>query len=153
MILNQSIHAHIFNFFGQFSKNECNIITRQCSNTYMKYLTCCLNVSSSLSLSEANLWLSRNTSRSASNPCNVKVLVPINCQFLFIYMKTAELCRDVSNSSSQLFKTFPAIAKLQQAKENITDLHQDFSLSPASLLCFPEFIKKPFSSQGLRCHR
>lgn len=45
-----------------------------CQN-YWGNITCCLNDSSSRSLSEANLWLSRRTSRSASSPCKVIVCV------------------------------------------------------------------------------
>ena len=44
-----------------------------CQNYWEVNITCCLNDSSSRSLSEANLWLSRRTSRSASSPCKVIV--------------------------------------------------------------------------------
>ena len=46
-----------------------------CQNYWEVNITCCLNDSSSRSLSEANLWLSRRTSRSASSPCKVIVRV------------------------------------------------------------------------------
>ena len=46
-----------------------------CQNYWEVNITCCLNDSSSRSLSEANLWLSRRTSRSASSPCKVIVCV------------------------------------------------------------------------------
>ena len=53
-------------------------------NLHNSWLTCCLNDSSSRSLSEANLWLSRRTSRSASSPCRVKQLLPLGLHYLQI---------------------------------------------------------------------
>ena len=62
---------------------KCNLLLPFSSKTVLFILlklfrgniTCCLNDSSSRSLSEANLWLSRRTSRSASSPCKVIVCV------------------------------------------------------------------------------
>lgn len=55
-----------------------------CQNCREVNITCCLNDSSSRSLSEANLWLSRRTSRSASSPCKVIVCVMFRSNSKFV---------------------------------------------------------------------
>lgn len=55
-----------------------------CQNYWEVNITCCLNDSSSRSLSEANLWLSRRTSRSASSPCKVIVCVMFRSNSKFV---------------------------------------------------------------------
>ena len=55
-----------------------------CQNYREVNITCCLNDSSSRSLSEANLWLSRRTSRSASSPCKVIVCVMFRSNSKFV---------------------------------------------------------------------
>lgn len=51
-------------------------------NLHNSWLTCCLNDSSSRSLSEANLWLSRRTSRSASSPYRVQKILLLGLHYL-----------------------------------------------------------------------
>ena len=59
-----------------------------CQNYWEVNITCCLNDSSSRSLSEANLWLSRRTSRSASSPCKVIVCVMLRSNSNVLINKT-----------------------------------------------------------------
>ena len=71
---------------------KCNLLLSLASKTVLFILqnywevnlTCCLNDSSSRSLSEANLWLSRRTSRSASSPCKVIVCVMFRSNSKFV---------------------------------------------------------------------
>ena len=104
-------------------------------NLHNSWLTCCLNDSSSRSLSEANLWLSRRTSRSASSPCRVKQLLPLGLHYL------------------QFERDCKILVQWDRTKliNGYKNLNKNFSLTSACFFSFPQLIKKPLPNQKLKC--